>query len=81
MKSFIQTPNPQKIAIFDIDGTICDYVGAMKAALGKLRAPGDFIIFRLIDFISPKALSMKLPIQSWKELPLQLKNRNAFLLG
>lgn len=31
----------QKIALFDMDGTICDYVGSMKRVLDKLRAEGE----------------------------------------
>lgn len=34
----------QKVALFDMDGTICDYVGSMKAELEKLRAPNEPII-------------------------------------
>ena len=35
--------NP-KVALFDMDNTICDYVGAMKKGLEKLRAPGEPVI-------------------------------------
>lgn len=30
-----------KIALFDMDGTICDYVGSMKKVLDKLRAVNE----------------------------------------
>ena len=30
-----------KVALFDMDGTICDYVGSIKKELEKLRAPGE----------------------------------------
>jgi len=31
----------EKIALFDMDGTLCDYEGALKRDLAKLAAPGD----------------------------------------
>lgn len=57
MKSINPSENPvnmnnsQKIALFDMDGTICDYVGAMKVELAKLRAPGELDVdpFRIVD--------------------------------
>lgn len=30
-----------RIALFDMDGTICDYIGSMKKELNKLKAPGE----------------------------------------
>jgi len=41
----------EKIALFDMDGTICDYVGSMKYELEKLRAPNEPIIdpFKIND--------------------------------
>ena len=34
----------ERIALFDMDGTICDYVGSMKLELEKLRAPNEPVI-------------------------------------
>jgi len=34
----------ERIALFDMDGTICDYVGSMKLELEKLRAPNESYI-------------------------------------
>ncbi|MBS3066689.1 hypothetical protein J4205_02595 [Candidatus Pacearchaeota archaeon] len=34
----------EAIALFDMDGTICDYVKAMHEALEKLRAPGETFV-------------------------------------
>ncbi len=45
MKSRKMTKN-ETIALFDMDGTICDYVGAIKAELEKLKSPNE-------DFIDP----------------------------
>ena len=41
----------KKVALFDMDGTICDYVGSMKAELEKLRSPNEPIVdpFRVIN--------------------------------
>ncbi len=36
--------NSEKIALFDMDGTICDYVGSMNLELEKLRAPNEPIV-------------------------------------
>ncbi|MEK6853610.1 MAG: hypothetical protein AABX64_02910 [Nanoarchaeota archaeon] len=33
--------NNPKVALFDMDGTICDYVGSMKLELDRLRAPNE----------------------------------------
>jgi len=34
----------ERVALFDMDGTICDYVGSMKNELEKLRAPDEPMI-------------------------------------
>ena len=31
----------ESVALFDMDGTLCDYVSAMIEALERLRAPGE----------------------------------------
>lgn len=34
----------ENVALFDMDGTICDYVGSIHAELAKMRAPGEQFI-------------------------------------
>ncbi len=36
--------NDPKVALFDMDGTLCDYVGSLKRDLEKLRAPDEAIV-------------------------------------
>jgi FMN phosphatase YigB (HAD superfamily) len=33
-----------KVALFDMDGTLCDYVGSLKKELEKLRSPNEPIV-------------------------------------
>jgi 5'-nucleotidase len=42
-----------KIALFDMDGTLCDYVSSMKAELEKLRAPGEPLLDPFIEGNKP----------------------------
>jgi 5'-nucleotidase len=39
----LQDPKPEreKIALFDLDGTLADYTGSMQAYLEAMRSPGD----------------------------------------
>lgn len=66
----------EKVALFDMDGTICDYVGAMKAELEKLRAPNEPIIdpFQVGDSLEYQYLwnrmeLIKLDENWWASLP------------
>jgi len=42
-------PKPENVALFDLDGTLCDYDLALKRALKKLRAPGEPDYASIID--------------------------------
>lgn len=35
------TERPDKIALFDLDGTLCDYEGALKTSMEQLQSPGE----------------------------------------
>jgi len=45
--------NSEKIALFDMDGTICDYVGAMNLELEKLRSPNEPAVDPFTIYDSP----------------------------
>jgi len=66
----------KSVALFDMDGTLCDYVNAMLRDLEKLRAPGeefvDPFIFRedpTYQYLWNRMDLIKSSVEWWANLP------------
>ena len=68
----------ENIALFDMDGTLCDYDAVLSADLEKLRNPDEPIFSSPIiddapEYIKARANSIKQSVEWWENLPkLQL---------
>ncbi len=65
--------NPENVALFDMDGTLCDYVGQLSEDLKKLAAPGESdFVGELKD--APSHIKIRADIirssqEWWKNIP------------
>jgi len=41
------TPKAENVALFDMDGTLCDYDGALLGSLNRIRGPGEQVLDEL----------------------------------
>ncbi len=63
--------NVEQIALFDMDGTLCDHDGALFEELEKLRSPQEEKVYSLQDKIHPEYIINRAKIirekESWWE--------------
>ncbi|MDO8640447.1 MAG: hypothetical protein Q7R33_02795 [Nitrosarchaeum sp.] len=64
---------PENVALFDMDGTLCDYDGALRESMDKLKGPGEPSCGVPRDnapaYLKARANLIRLSTEWWSTLP------------